>query len=116
MPSEGGPYAFGDVVLVPFPFTTKAASKQRPAAVVSSRAYGRERPDIVLMAITSQLRPTPQLGEVWIDRWRDAGLLKPSAVKPVLATLEQGLVIRQLGVLDAQDQAALRAAIGQIIG
>ena len=110
------PFEFGDVVLVPFPFTSQAASKQRPAVVVSSRAYGLERPDVVLMAVTSQLRPTPALGEVWLRHWQGAGLLKPSAVKPVIATLEQGLVIRQLGVLDAADQGALRTAIGQIIG
>jgi mRNA interferase MazF len=63
----------------------------------------------MLMAITSQLRPTPALGKVWLRHWQGAGLLKPSAVKPVIATLEQGLVIRQLGVLDAEDQAARRA-------
>ena len=110
------PFEFGDVVLVPFPFTNQTASKQRPAVVVSSRAYGHERPDLMLMAITSQLRPTPTFGEVWLRQWQGAGLLKPSAVKPVIATLEQGLVIRQLGGLDAGDQAALRAALGQIIG
>ncbi len=110
------PFEFGDVVLVPFPFTNQTASKQRPAVVVSSRAYGLERPDLMLMAITSQLRPTPALGEVWLRQWQSAGLLKPSAVKPVIATLEQGLVIRSLGALNAEDQAALRAAIGQIIG
>jgi mRNA interferase MazF len=110
------PFEFGDVILVPFPFTSQAASKQRPAVVVSSRAYSRERPDLVMMAITSQLRPTSALGEVWLRQWQGAGLLKPSAVKPVIATLEQGLVIRQLGVLDAADQGALRAAIRQIIG
>jgi mRNA interferase MazF len=68
------------------------------------------------VAITSQLRPTPALGEVWLRQWQGAGLLKPSAVKPVIATLEQGLVIRQFGVLDAADQGALPAAIRQIIG
>jgi mRNA-degrading endonuclease toxin of MazEF toxin-antitoxin module len=57
MPSSSASLAFGDVVLVPFPFTSQAASKQRPAVVVSSRAYGVERPDVVMMAITSQLRP-----------------------------------------------------------
>ena len=110
MSFEGAPPEFGDVILVPFPFTSQAASKQRPAVVVSSCAYGREHPDIALMAITSQLRPTPQLGEVWLERWRDAGLIKPSAVKPVLATLEQGLVIRTLGRLADEDQQALRHA------
>ncbi len=110
------PFEFGDVVLVPFPFTNLTASKQRPAVIVSSRAYGLERPDVMLMAITSQLRPTPALGEVWLGDWQAAGLLKPSAVKPVIATLEQGLVIRKLGVLAGADQQALRAALGQIVG
>jgi hypothetical protein len=34
----------------------------------------------------------------------------------VIATLELGLVIRRLGALAAEDQDALRLAIGQIIG
>ena len=37
------PFDFGDVVLVPFPFTNQTASKQRPAVVVSNRVYGLER-------------------------------------------------------------------------
>jgi mRNA interferase MazF len=108
------PFEFGDVVLVPFPFTSQAASKKRPAVVVSNRAYNSARPDLVVMAITSQLRPGP--GEVWVGQWQVAGLLKPSAVKPVFATLEQALVIRQLGTLGAGDQAALRKAIAEILG
>ncbi|HEY5412688.1 MAG TPA: type II toxin-antitoxin system PemK/MazF family toxin [Caulobacteraceae bacterium] len=109
------PFEVGDVVLVPFPFTSQDASKQRPAVVVSSRAYNVERPDVMLMAITSQLRPTPALGEVWLRNWQAAGLLKPSAVKPVIATLEQRLIIRSLGVLHKDDKATLRAALSQLI-
>ena len=116
MPSEAGPFEFGDVVLVPFPFTNQSAVKQRPAVVVSPRAYNLAKPDLVMMAITSQFRPTPTLGEVWLSEWQAAGLLKPSAVKPVFATLELGLVIRRLGALTAEDQDALRLAIGQILG
>ena len=41
------PFEFGDVVLVPFPFTSQAASKKRPAVVVSNRAYNAARPDVV---------------------------------------------------------------------
>jgi len=45
---------------------------------------------------------------------RPAGLLKPSVVKPVFATLE--LVLRRLGALDDNDQTVLRKAISEIIG
>ena len=110
------PFEFGDVVLVPFPFTSQTASKQRPAVVVSALAYNQAKPDIVLMAITSQFRPSPALGEVWLRDWQAAGLLKPSAVKPVFATLEQGLIIRQLGTLAPLDKTALKNAISQILG
>ena len=36
-------YQFGDVVLVPFPFTEQSAAKQRPGVIVSSLAYHRAR-------------------------------------------------------------------------
>ena len=110
------PFEFGDVVLVPFPFTSQATSKKRPAIVVSSRAYNAAKPDLVVMAVTSQFRPSPSLGEVWVGQWNAAGLLKPSAIKPVFATLERRLVLRRLGTLDHGDQAALRKAITEIIG
>ena len=48
-------FRFGDLVLVPFPFTDQTGIKKRPAIVVSSEAYQRQRPDVVLMAVTSQL-------------------------------------------------------------
>jgi mRNA interferase MazF len=110
------PYEFGDVVLVPFPFTNQSTSKQRPAVVVSTRAYAVERPDVIMMAITSQVRAGSELGEVWLRHWQAAGLLKPSAVKPVFATFERNLVIRSLGVLSSEDKETLRHVIAQIIG
>jgi mRNA interferase MazF len=110
------PFDFGDVVLVPFPFTDQSAVKQRPAVVISSATYNSARPDVVIMAITSQLRLPPGFGEVWINNWQASSLLKPSVIKPVFATLEQKLVIRQLGVLHAQDQSALRSAIASVLG
>lgn len=108
-------FEFGDIVLVPFPFTSQSASKKRPAVVVSTRAYNDARPDLILMAVTSQLRASAVLGEVWLHDWKAAGLLKPSAVKPVFATLEQVLVIRRLGVLAPTDRETLRKAITQTL-
>jgi len=110
------PFEFGDVVLAPFPFTNQAAFKQRPAVVVSSRAYNTARPDVVIMPITSQIGSGSGLGEMTISEWQRANLLKPSAIKPLFATLEQRLIIRPLGILQVQDQSALRAAIAAVIG
>ena len=101
-------YKFGDIVLVPFPFTDQSASKKRPAVVASSDAYHQSRPDVIVMAITSQiLRPAGALGEVLIADWRRAGLSKPSLIKPVLATIEHGLILRTLGALQGADVQSL---------
>lgn len=110
------PYKFGDIVLVRFPFTSQTAFKQRPAVVVSSQDYNSTRPDVVIMAITSQLRLIPGFGEVWIKEWQNANLLKPSAIKPVFATIEQQLVVSRLGTLQTQDEAQLRTTIAVLLG
>jgi mRNA interferase MazF len=109
-------FEFGDVVLVPFPITTQTVSKRRPAVIVSSDLYNRTKPDVVIMAITTQLRPSPTLGETWVRGWETAGLVKPSAIKPVFATLEKALVIRRLGSLDREDRAALQKSIAEVLG
>jgi len=109
------PYEFGDVVLVPFPFTSHAASKKRPAVVVSARTYNVSRRDIVVMAVTSQVQSISGRAEVGVADWQAAGLLKPSVIKPVFATLEQAMVIRRLGSLTAGDQAALRQTIRETL-
>jgi mRNA interferase MazF len=68
------------------------------------------------MAVTSQLHPDPALVDARVDDWQAAGLLRPSVIKPVFATLEQRLVLRRLGALAGGDLAALRKAISEIIG
>ena len=57
-------YNFGDIVLVPFPFTDQSTSKKRPAVVVSSFEYNKNRQDLVLMAVTSQSKSATVFGEV----------------------------------------------------
>lgn len=107
---------FGDIILVPFPFTDQSAVKRRPAVVISSTAYHRTRPDIVIMAVTSQLPTTLSVGEVQVQDWRGAGLLKPSGLKPVLTTIDPTLILKKLGQLTPSDQTLLRQALTEIIG
>ena len=42
-------------LLVAFPFTNLQATKQRPAVIISDDAYQQNRPDVILMAITSRV-------------------------------------------------------------
>lgn len=57
-------YKFGDVILVPFPFTDQTTTKKRPSIVVSSTDYQRHRSDLILIAITSVANPATSFAEM----------------------------------------------------
>jgi len=109
-------YSFGDVVLVPFPFTDQTTVKKRPVIVVSSEEYNFNRPDLVLMAVTRQVREPAPYGDTLVNHWAAAGLIKPSVMKPIFTTVEKGLVIKRLGELAEDDRQALRDSLQEILG
>jgi mRNA interferase MazF len=109
-------YKFGDVVLVPFPFTNQASSKKRPAVVVSSEPYHSQWMDLILVAVSSQIRSTLTFGDTRIGDWQAAGLLKPSVIKPILMTVESSLVIKGLGKLQKPDVEALEELLQELLG
>lgn len=109
-------YNFGDLALVPFPFTDQSRVKKRPAVIVSSADYNLHRPDIVIMAVTSQMRSGDYFGDITVSDWQQAGLLKPSVIKPLFATIGKNMVVKQLGRLRDNDRSALSSALREIIG
>lgn len=109
-------YNFGDVVLVPFPFSNQQNTKKRPAVVVSSHTYNHYKPDILLMAITSQIKAAPSFGEYEIQDWQQAGLLKTSLLKPLLLSIDKSCVIKVLGQLSAKDLQGLKHSLNVILG
>lgn len=102
-------YSPGDVVIVPFPFTERAAAKRRPALVCSSRAYNDRSAHVVLAMITTATQ-TPWPGDVVLGDLATAGLPAPSTVRWKLFTLDAALVLRRAGTLAPSDRAACRAA------
>ena len=96
-------YKRGDIVLVPFPFSNQTTTKKRPAVIVSSDVYNNDSSDIVIIAITGKTDKVLSIGECLIEDWRAAGLLKPSAIKPAISTIEQTLVLKKLGRLSSKD-------------
>ena len=71
---------------------------------------------MIAMAITSQVRASGDFAETLIEAWGEAGLLKPSAIKPLLFTVQPPPDVRMLGMLAAADQVALRRNLGLILG
>lgn len=97
------------------PVYRQSGTKKRPAVIVSNSAYKTGRRDLVIMAITSQVRMPLGFGEALVTDWQAAGLIKPSVLKPVVTTIEQGFVVRIMGAFSTTDLRELRETIAQFI-
>lgn len=87
-----------EVVLLPIPFTDLTSRKVRPAIVL-----GRNGADLFLAPISSVLSNT----DFPLKEWRAAGLNVACGVKGQIATVEEKLVIKTVGVLDPKDRQTL---------
>ena len=91
-----------DVVLLPIPFSDLTSRKVRPAIVI-----GKQRPDVFVVPISSQLANTD-----WHRQgWSAAGLNVPCGVKAQVATVEEQRVIKIVGKLQLRDIETLNARL-----
>lgn len=109
-------YNRGDVILVDIAFSGAAGSKRRPAVVVSSDFFNRAGIKLIVAAITSNTSPPFRPGDTLLRNWQTAGLIKPSAVRGVLATVDKSEVTRKLGLLSVDDFASVEQGIARILG
>jgi mRNA interferase MazF len=103
------------VVRVPFPFTDRAATKNRPALVLSdAAAFNQPSGHSVMAMITSQANaPWPldcPLGDL-----AAAGLPAPSKVRFKLFTLDHRLVRGELGQLAPADAQRVSVALARLL-
>lgn len=99
-----------EIVVVPFPFTDRQATKRRPALVVSSTTFNRRHDQTILAMITSATG-MDWPSDVAIEDWRAAGLSVPCKVRLMLFTLDSALILRRIGKLGARDSTAVRDAL-----
>lgn len=109
-------YKRGDVILVDIAFSGAIGYKRRPAVVISAEAFNTAGIKLIVAAITSNVSPPFRPGDSLLNDWRAAGLLKPSAVRGVLATVDKIDVVRKLGVLSVQDFATVEQGIADVLG
>lgn len=94
-------------IVVTAEFQGVVSTKRRPAVIVSSQIYHRERPDVILAVVTSQIGKSNSSTDYVLRDWQSAGLNKPSAVRIFLFTLPQNK-IAEIGELTEDDWAQVR--------
>jgi mRNA interferase MazF len=101
-------YSPGDVVVVPFPFSERDATKRRPALVCSSATFNDTSHHVVLAMITTPSHKKWP-GDVALRDLAPTGLPAQSIVRWKLFTLDASLVVRRAGALSARDRASCRS-------
>ena len=109
-------YSFGDVLLVPHPCTERGICKKRPAIVVSNSIYNNDHKALMLIAVTGCFNPALHPNYLDIKGWQQAGLLKPSVIKPVIKTVPVSFVFKKMGSLIFADKRALKEFLYSVMG
>ena len=107
-------YKQGDIVLVDFRFLEGAESKKRPALIISSDNYHKSRQEVIVAAITSNIKRV-LFGDTKIDKWKEAGLIYSSLVTGVIRTIKVSVIIRKLGALSKQDFQKVQKNLGKAV-
>lgn len=103
------------VVRVPFPFTDRAATRNRPALILSDAAgFNVPAGHSVLAMITSADNPSWPHDHLIADL-AAAGLPAPSRLRFKLFTLDNRLIRSTLGRLAPADTRAVRAALKRVL-
>ena len=112
-------YRSGQVVVLNVPFSDQSGVKARPALVVSTEAFHRLIPDVVVCPISSQPRyfRRPGPGDHPLRNWSSAGLRYPSTarVSKILA-VDKVIIKRVVGVAASGDLARVRRGLSTAFG
>ncbi len=100
-----------DVVVVPFPFSDRAAEKRRPALVLSGTAFNGAGHTVLAMITTAGHHSWP--GDCNIEDLADAGLPLPCIVRLKLFTLDNRIILRRLGRLTDADRARVESELDE---
>lgn len=104
------------VVRVPFPFTDRDATKNRPALVLSDAASFNNPAGHSLMAMITSVGNAPWPLDCHLTDLASAGLPAPSMVRFKLFTLDHRLVRGVLGRLSAEDGAQVQTSLCSLLG
>ena len=90
-----------DLLLVPFPFSDQSGKKVRLVLVLSNNIYNKFGSDVVVCAITSNLKINNYTGVIDERDLQNGRLYEKSAIKvDSLLKINKSLIIKRIGVLN----------------
>ena len=105
-------FSQNEVILVRYPFSDMAATKVRPAVVVSA---AHPHNDYLVVPLTSKTADL-HVGEFILADWQSAGLNLPSAVKRGVYTVHGSLILKSVGRLSTRDSQQVEKSLRQWLG
>ncbi len=104
------------VVKVPFPFTDKLASKNRPALIVSTAEPFNNQIEHSVMAMITSAKQSDWPLDTTITDLRSAGLPVASLIRLKLFTLDHRLIRGALGKLSLEDKVSFDMNLAVLLG
>lgn len=108
-------YKRGDIILVEFGFSEGEGAKKRPALIISTDNYHKNRHEVIITAITSNMERV-LFGDTKIDGWKEAGLMYPSLNTGIIRTIKESMIIQKLGTISSLDFRKIEENLKKAIG
>ena len=106
-----------EILLVRFPFTDLQRFKQRPVLVLSNDDFNKKTEDIVVCAITSNLRQREYSVIITNNDLEEGKLRRDSLIKVThIATISKDIVIKSVGRLNDNAFSNVKGDLREFFG
>lgn len=104
------------IVAVPFPFSEKGATRNRPAVILTRQSDFGAATEVATIAMITTAASSHWPFDVPIGDLASAGLKHRCVIRMKFATMTYDRLSRQLGILGDGDRVALNAALAGLFG
>lgn len=107
-------YKTYEIVVVPFPFTDREKSKNRPALILSSELFNAKNGKSLMAMITSNTGKELWPNDIAIKDLKPTGLTVASLIRFKVFTIDHVLIKAPIGHLHHEDVKVVQARLKEI--
>lgn len=105
-----------DIILIPFPFSDQSGQKIRSALIISNDKFNQSGEDIVVCAITSNLKPSKYSLIISQEDIEMGVLYEKSSMKvETILKVKKMLIIKRIAILDKTKFSEVISAIQELV-